>query len=361
MRPTDFFAILEKGKKAPLYFLRGPDGFLQEECRAAVVASLPVETREWCLAETGFSPGQLRRDLENAYQMPMLGGHSFLYLTDNDDFERAGEEDAEALTAFMKNPPSFSTVFIAARQPDRRRRFIQLLEKSAQVVELTPLGRPEATAWLKDYFHKAGVDIQPALAESIVARFEGGGDSSGRSKGTAGVNLLWLRTEMEKLLVARSGLRCIEESDLALITGPREEHEIGKLLAAVAERRLSAAIVLLQDLLASKEPETLVLWCLGDLFRQALKSPAASARYGPWSRPANPFSTFEIAPRAYQAYSREEMARALRCVRTADLAVKSSWKDSKLILETLLWQIMVGKDGVGPNTWQPGSFPAQDA
>jgi DNA polymerase III delta subunit len=361
MRPSEFFVILEKGKIGPAYFFRGQDGFLHEECRAAVVASLPEEAREWCFTEAEFKPGLLRRDLESAYQMPMMGQRNLLYVSDEDDFARSGDEDADALAAFLKRPPTFSTVLFAARAPDRRRRFIQLLEKGAAVVEMTPLALPEAAAWLKSYLQNAGVEIQPELAESAAARFDGGADSSGRGRGTAGVNLLWLRTEMEKLLVARPGMRRVEESDLALVTGPREEHEIGKLLGAVAERKLSAALLLLRDLLASKEPETLVLWCLGDLFRQALKSSLAPARGGPWARPASQFSTFEIAPRAHQVYSREEMGRALRMVRAADLAVKSSWKDSKLVLETLLWQIMAGKGAGMAAAWEAGSIPAPEA
>ncbi|MGH9398452.1 MAG: DNA polymerase III subunit delta [Terriglobia bacterium] len=360
MRPSEFCAIFEKNKPGPVYFLRGPDGFLHEECRAAAVASLPQETREWCLTESVFKPGELQRELENTYQMPMLGERSLLYVTDMDDFERAGDTDAEALAAFLKKPPSFTTVAFAAREPDRRRRFIQLLDKGAEVVEMTPLPRREAAAWLKDYLRKAGVEIQAELAESAVARFDGGADASGRGKGTAGVNLLWLRTEMEKLLVARPGLQRLEKPDLDLIVAPREEHEIGKLLAAVAERKLNASLIFLRDLIASKEPETLVLWCLGDLFRQALKSSGSLGRSGPWSRAANPYATFEIAPRAHQAYSREEMGRALRLVRAADLAVKSSWKDSRLLLESLLWQIMAGKDAGSMAAWPAARMPAMD-
>lgn len=342
MGPTEFFSLLENGKTGPAYFLRGPDRFLHDECLMAVRASLPAEAREWCLAKTEFEPGELRRRLDDAYQMPMLGGHSFLYVTDEDDFGHAAEEDTAALEEFLKRPPSFATVCFAAYEPDRRRRFVQLLEKKAQLVELSPLALREAAAWLRNYLRKAGVEIQPELAERIASRFDAGPQQSGRAK-AAGVNLLWLRTEVEKLLVARSGAQRIEESDLDLIVALREEHEIGKLLGAIAERRLGPALALLQELLSSKEPEVLLLWSIGDLFRQALKSaPGAPARYGPWSRPANPYSTFEIAPRAHRAYSRDDLARAIKLVREADLAIKSSWKDSKVLLECLLWQIMSG-------------------
>ena len=40
MRPTEFIATLRKGEAGAAYFLRGPDRFLQEECRKAVVNSI---------------------------------------------------------------------------------------------------------------------------------------------------------------------------------------------------------------------------------------------------------------------------------------------------------------------------------
>ncbi len=351
MHPAEFSVLLEQGKPGPAYFLRGPDRFLHEECRSAMIAAIPPEAREWCFAEIEFKPGRLQQDLENACQMPMMGAHSFLYVTDEDDFSHADEQDVEALDRYLQRPPSFATVSFAAHEPDRRRRFIQLLEKKAELVEVLPLGPREATKWLTSYLRRAKVEIDAGLAERIVSRFEAGGNSSAKGK-SGGVNLLWLRTEIDKLLVARADARKIEEPDLDLIVTFREEHEIGKMLSAIADRRLPDALALLQQLLASKEPETLLLWCMGDLFRQALKtSSGSSGRYGPWSRSMNPYSTFEIAPRASRSYSREELARALRLVRNADLAIKSSWKDSRLLLESLLWQITVGG---GEGAWAAG-------
>jgi DNA polymerase III delta subunit len=354
MRPSEFCAIIEKGKPGPAYFLCGPDRYLHEECRAAVVASLPAGTREWCFTEIEFKAGQLGRELENAYQMPMLGGHSFVYWTDPEDFSHASDEDFDALDGYLKRPPGFSTILFAAYRPDRRRRLIQCLEKRAEGVDLQPLGRAEAVAWLRNTLRKSGVEISAELAERIVTRFEGSGSvarDAQRNK-SVGVNLLWLRTEIEKLLVARAGAKRIEEQDLDLITAVREEHEIGKLLAALADRQLSKALMVLRELLAGKEPEALILWCIGDLFRQALKSAVAPAQqYRGWSRGSNPFSTYEIAPRAARAYVRDELALAIRHAHAADLAIKSSWKDSGLLLETLVWQIVAGKAAEGSAEW----------
>ena len=343
MRPTEFITALQKGQAGAAYFLRGPDRFLQEECRKAVVNSIPVDSRQWCLAELEFTAGELARALEGAEQMPMLGGHNFLLISDTDDFKQAGDEDVEALRAYLERPSPFSTVVFLATEPDRRRRFVTLLEKKAQLVELRSPDRREATDWVEHFFQQAGVEIAGGLAEEIAAKFEISQDSRS-SAGPSAVNLLWMRTELEKLLTARPGIKRVEAADLEVIVAFREEHEIGKLLRAIGERKCALALATLRELLASKVAETLILWCIADLFRQALRGVSSFGNRGGWSRGANPYATSEIAPLTQKNYPREELMQAMRAVRRADLGIKSAWKDSRILLEFLVWQIVVGKE-----------------
>jgi len=342
MRPTDFISALRKGPGAA-YFLRGPDRFLQEECRKAVVDSIPPDSRQWCLAEVEFAAGQLARALEGAEQIPMLGGHNFLLISDSDDFKQAGDEDVESLRTYLERPAPFSTVVFLATEPDRRRRFIQLLEKKAQSVELRSPDRQEAGAWAKQFLQDAGVEVAGGLAEEIARKFESSQDSRSAS-GPSAVNLLWMRTELEKLLTARPGMKRLEAVDLEVIVAFREEREIGKLLRAIGERKCAVALATLRELLASKVAETLILWCIADLFRQSLRGVSSYGNRGGWSRGANPYATSEIAPLTQKNYQREELLNAIRAVRRADLGIKSSWKDSKILLEFLVWQIVVGKE-----------------
>lgn len=336
---------------------------MQEECRAAVLAAVPPEARAWCLEEVEFESGQLGRQLDNAHQIPMLAGHSYFLFSDPEDLRRAGDEDVAALETYVKKPSPCATLVFIAAEPDRRRRFIQLLEKTAGVVELLSPDRHEAAHWLQQYLRRAGVSIGSELAEQVAARFEDRPDPRHETK--PGVNLLGMRTEVEKLLTARPDAKQWEESDLDRITSFREDHEINKLLEAIAERQLERALERLRGLLASKEPEALILWSIGDLFRQALKSAASAGRGGyasgsggGWQR-SGKGSTFEIAQRAAKRYSSQELGQALRRTRDTDLAVKSSWKDSRVLLEILIWQVTVGKAG---SAWaEPSWSGAADA
>ena len=143
------------------------------------------------------------------------------------------------------------------------------------------------------------------------------------------------------------GMIMLEPADLEVIVAFREEREIGKLLRAMGERKCAVALATLRELLASKVAETLILWCIGDLFRQALRAGASYGNRSGWSRGANPYSTSEIAPLTQKNYAREELLQAMRAVRRADLGIKSSWKDSRILLEFLVWQIVVGKESSG--------------
>jgi len=362
MRPTEFIRQVTSGKPGAIYFLRGPDRFMHEECRAAVLNAVPPEARAWCLAEVEFECGRLARELDNAHQIPMLAGRSYFLFSDPDDLRRAGDEDVEALEAYLKKPSPCATLVFAAVEPDRRRKFIQVLEKKATVVELVSPDRHEAAHWLEQYLHRAGVEIDPELAEQVAARFEDRPDP--RREARPGVNLLGMRTEVQKVLTARPDSKRWEESDLEHIVSFREDHEINKLLEAIAERQLGRALDRLRALLASKEPETLILWSIGDLFRQALKSTASAGRgygsgYGGGFYRSGKGSTLEIAQRAAKRYSPEELGQGLRRTRDTDLAVKSSWKDSRVLLEILIWQVTVGKAG---SAWaEPTWLGAADA
>ena len=346
MRPVEFIVALRKGPVGAAYFLRGPDRFLQEECRKAVVNSIPADSRQWCLSELEFTAGQLAHALEGAEQMPMLGGHNFLLISDSEDFKSAGDDDVEALRAYLERPSPFSTVVFLATEPDRRRRFITVLEKKAQLVELRSPDRAEAAGWVKQHLHHAGVEITDDLAEEVAGKFESSQDARSAA-GPSAVNLLWMRTELEKLLTARPGMKRVERADLEVMVAFREEREIGKLLRAMGERKCAAALATLRELLASKVAETLILWCIGDLFRQALRGVAGYGNRGGWGRGSNPYSTSEIAPLTQKNYQREELLQAMRAVRRADLGIKSSWKDSRILLEFLVWQIVVGKGAAG--------------
>ena len=72
MGPAEFITALRKGNLDAAYFFRGPDRFLHQECREAVRASVPEESRSWCLTEVEYEPGLLERELQAARRLSVV-------------------------------------------------------------------------------------------------------------------------------------------------------------------------------------------------------------------------------------------------------------------------------------------------
>jgi len=212
----------------------------------------------------------------------MLGGRNFLLISDPEDFKQAGDEDVEALRAYLERPSPFSTVVFLATEPDRRRRFVTLLEKKAQLVELRSPDRREAADWVEHFLQQAGVEIARGLAKISPGSLKSVRIRAPRP--TLGRQPALDAHGAGKIADGPPGPEASEPADLEVIVAFREEREIGKLLRAIGERKCAAALATLRELLASKVAETLILWCIGDLFRQAMRGVPSFGNRGGWSR-----------------------------------------------------------------------------
>ena len=143
MTPRQFLEQLRGNRWAPVYFFCGEEGFFHDRCRQVLLRTVPPEVRSWCVHSVDFAPGELASLLEQAYQMPMMGPRNVFLIRDVGDFSHAAEEDYEALKGYLEKPSLFSAVVFMAEEPDRRRRFVSLLLKRAEVVEMR---RPEGAA-----------------------------------------------------------------------------------------------------------------------------------------------------------------------------------------------------------------------
>ena len=233
-------------------------------------------------------PGSFAHALEGAEQMPMLGGHNFLLISDTEDFKQAGDEDVEALARLPGTPLALLHGGFSGHGAGPAAALHHVARKKSAGGGVALAGPPggrglggalssNTRAWKS----------RASLAEEIAGKFEISQDSRSAA-GPSAVNLLWMRTELEKLLTARPGMKRVESADLEVIVAFREEREIGKLLRAIGERKCAVALATLRELLASKVAETLILWCIGDLFRQALRGVSSYGNRGGWSRGRQP-------------------------------------------------------------------------
>ena len=322
MTPKQFVDRLRRGDWAPVYFFCGEEAFLHQKCRQELLKALPEEAHAWGVHSLEWRAGELAGVLDQASQMPMVGPRNLFLIRDAEDFAHAKEADYEALQGYLRQPPLFSTVVFMAEEPDRRRRFVTLLFKQAEVVEMRRPEAAEVVRWISRLLQRQGVEIDREAAEELAEEF--------------GRNLLWIHTELEKLRLSRPEQKRITVRDLESLVSLAEDHEVTRLLRCIAERKGREALLQLAHLIRSHEPELRLLWHIGHLFRRSLSLSNYPDRY-----PARPGRGADLLPRiAARSYSHQERLQALRSVHEADLEIKSSWKDTHLHLEFLIWKII---------------------
>ena len=322
MTPKQFVDRLRRGDWAPVYFFWGEEVFLHQKCRQELLKALPEEAHAWGVHSLEWRAGELAGVLDQASQMPMGGPRNLFLIRDPEDFSQAKEADYEALKAYLRQPPLFSTVVFMAEEPDRRRRFITLLFKQAEVVEMCRPEAAEVVRWISRLLQDQGVVIDREAAEELTENF--------------GRNLLWIHTELEKLRLSRPEQKRITVRDLESLVSLVENHEVTRLLRSIAERESRKALLQLAHLIRSHEPELRLLWHIGHLFRRSLSLNNYPGRY-----PARPGREADLLPQIVaKNYSYQECLQALRSVHEADLEIKSSWKETYLHLEFLIWKII---------------------
>ena len=207
---------------------------------------------------------------------------------------KAAEEEQERLGAFLTAPPPHATVVFACGDLDQRRRVVKQLIREAHVVDCGTIeDAAGAEHWTKAKAAKMGAPLNAAAIRALVAR--------------SGLNIVRLRAGLDRVALYGMGQREITADDVrqAVSAAPDAQAEFG---VAKAIWRNDAAGALRDLGLALDAGATAVLM-MGQLRAAAEKLPA---------------------PR---------LGRAIEVVFRADIALKSSGGDPRVLLERLVVEL----------------------
>lgn len=163
----------------------------------------------------------------------------------------------EALVQYILGlPPSTQLVLIDGNVSKSNLLFKKLAPLS-QVQEFPALKGAAVQQWIQSRVAGYGGKISPQAVKLLAD--------------LAGDNLWVLANELEKLYLYAGG-RCIEEKDVLEITGYEREASVFAMVDAVVERRTSAAIQLLHQLLAGGSPPPYLLVMITRQIRMIVQS-----------------------------------------------------------------------------------------
>jgi len=341
------------GKHRAGYVLAGDEIFLLDRCRAAVLkAFVPPDLRDFCLSDLDLSSTSIFEVLDRAQTPSLMSPFQVIFIRNVRQLYTRGakKEEFAALDRYFQSPnPQALLLFIAdfLRIPsdtrrmelDDKNRFERLTETLGAhcgMVELARVNEEDAMRWAMAKAQEAELRMEPDAARELVDAL--------------GADMMLVSSELEKLLLYTSGRGRITLGDVETMVLSAKQRTLYELTDAISAHDRVRALALLQGLLnssdAGEDAAIGHLYMLARTFRQMLVILEKNVRdsraiwqalWQGFRMP--PFAADDLIRQARRYKSRRELTRALRLVARADVELRSSPPDKRLVLERLVYEL----------------------
>ena len=335
------------------YVLAGDEAFLLDRCRAAVLkAFVPADQRDFCLSDLDLTTTTIFEVLDRAQTPSLMAPFQVVFVRNVRVLYGRGakKEEFAALDRYFRSPnPQALIVFVAdflristdARRMEMedRNRFERLTETLGEhcgMVELARVSDEDAMRWVAATAQDAGARIEPDAARELVDAL--------------GADMMLISSELEKLLLYTTGRGRITLGDVETMVLAAKQRSLYELTDAISSKNRARALALLQGLLnssdAGEDAAIGHLYMLARTFRQMLVILEKNVRdsrtiwqalWQGFRMP--PFAADELIRQARRYKSRRELTRTLRLIARADLELRSSPPDKRIVLERLVYDL----------------------
>ena len=367
-------AAKDSSKLRPGYVLAGDELFLLDRCRAAVIkAFVPPDLRDFCLSDLDLASTSIFEILDRAQTPSLMSPFQVIFIRNVRQLYTRGAKKDEfaAISRYFRSPnPQALLIFVAdflriptdARRMDlddknRYERLTETLGEHCGMVELARVSEEDAMRWATTTAQEAGIRLEPDAARELVDAL--------------GADMMLVSSELEKLLLYAMGRGKITLGDVETMVLAAKQRSLYELTDAISARDRVRALALLHGLLNSSDAgeDSAIghLYMLARTFRQMLVILEKNVRdsraiwqalWQGFRMP--PFAADNLIRQARRYKSRRELTRALRLVARADLELRSSPPDKRLVLERLVYEL-ASEPKPSAATWAPAqlSFEAQ--
>jgi DNA polymerase-3 subunit delta len=342
------------GPLRPGYVLLGDEAYLYERCRRAILDTLVdphggIQMRDFALAEIDLAETNIFEALDRAQTPSLMAPFQVLFLRNIKTLYGRGAKKDEfaALDAYGRSPnPQALLVFVAdhlhlpadlrrmdMQDKDRYERIRETLGEWCGMVELVRVEESDAMRWLVAEAEKRGSALEVDAARELADAL--------------GADLMLMASELEKLVLFVGERRSITLGDVETMVLGAKQRSLYELTDAISAKDRPRALALLQGLLNASDggEESAIghLYMLARTFRQMLVILEKNVRdsraiwqalWQGFRMP--PFAADDLIRQARRYKSRRELTRALRLVARADLELRSSPPDKRLVLERLV-------------------------
>jgi DNA polymerase III subunit delta len=346
-------AAAGKGSVRAGYVLAGDELFLLDRCREAVLkAFVPPDLKDFCLSDLDLSSTPVFEVLDRAQTPSLMAPFQVIFVRNVRQLYTRGakKEEFAALERYFRSPnPQALLIFVAdflriptdirRMEMDDKNRFERIQETLGEhcgVIEMARVSEEDAMRWAVATAQGADTRLEADAARELVDAL--------------GADMMLISSELEKLLLFTLGRGRITLGDVETMVLAAKQRSLYELTDAISSRNTARALALLQGLLNSSEAgeDAAIghLYMLARTFRQMLVILEKNVRdsraiwqalWQGFRMP--PFAADDLIRQARRYKSRRELTRALRLIARADLELRSSPPDKRLVLERLVYDL----------------------
>ena len=358
-----FLAEISTSNLRPGYVLAGDEAFLYQRCRAVVLETLaPLDHRDFSVHDLDLAETSIFDILDRAQTPSLMAPFQVIFVRNLKNLYTRGakKEEFAAIDAYFRRPnPQALILFVADHlsiPTDLRRMDLQDKERYERVretlgewcgmVELARVDEADAARWLAQTAASRGMALHPDAARELVDAL--------------GANMMLVAGEFEKLCLYAQGKQLLNLAGVPAVDAPAitlgdvetmvlaaKQRSLYELTDAISRHDRAAALGLLHGLLNASDggEDSAIghLYMLARTFRQMLIILEKNVRDSRaiWSVlwqgfRMPPFAADDLIRQARRYKSRTQLTRALRLIARADLEVRSSPVDKRLVLERLV-------------------------
>ncbi len=346
-------AASSKGPLRPGYVLAGDEIFLYERCRRALIDSLIDPTlREFSLSDLDLAETSIFHVLDLARTPSLMAPFQVIFVKNLKNLFTRGakKEEFAALKDYFRSPnPQAVLIFVAdhlrlpadlrrmeLQDKERYERIRETLGDECGLVELARVDEADAVRWLL------------ATADSRGMKFDA--DAAKELADALGADMMLISSELEKLMLYASERRRITLGDVETMVLAAKQRSLYELTDAISARDKPRALALLHGLLNASDggEDSAIghLYMLARTFRQMVVILEKNVRdsraiwqalWQGFRMP--PFAAEDLIRQARRYSSRRELTQKLRLIAHADLELRSSPPDKRLVLERLVMEL----------------------
>src|ERR1700712_3664642 len=350
-----FVAEVGGGARRAGYVFLGDEAFLYEMCRRGVIEALvPGDLRDFCLHNIDLGDTSTFEALDLAQTPSLMAPFQVLFVRNVKTLYGRGskKEEFAAIDEYFRRPnPQALLIFVAdhislpsdvrkmdMQDKERAEKIRETLGDVCGVVELQHVGEDDAVQWVLAEALKGGVPFTDDAARELVDAL--------------GADMLTIKSELEKLLLYADaqGAARVEVVDVETMVSAAKQRSLYELTDAISLRDAPRALALLQGLLNASEggDEAAIghVFMLAKTYRQMLVLNEKQVKdqramwQGLWPGVCvAPFAADALIAQARRYRDRTELTRGMRLIAKADLELRSSPPDKRLVLERLVMRL----------------------